>query len=365
MKIERVETTILRKPVNTRFGGSQYNYDVGGYLLTRVYTDDGLIGHATTYFGLIASGMATVKQVIDCELAPVLIGQDPHFVRALRRQMHARIEYYGTTGVATMAISALDTCCWDLIGKAANLPTAMVLGASRTSVPAYAMVGWYFENGNQALVEHCVHAAEEGFSAVKIKVGRGSLEDDLSRIKAVRSALGDSYRIMVDANCAFDELEALRRGYAYQELGVFWFEEPVAPHFKEAHARLREKLHIPIAIGENYYTRYQFYDVIRSGCADIIQPDNRRAGGVTEWMDIAAISEAAGLKLASHLGGSGNVNVMCAIDHVLYLECEGIKHDNEMLLYPLTMIDGEVQMPTAPGMGNELKPDFIERYRVD
>lgn len=91
MKIERVETTILRKPVNTRFGGSQYNYDVGGYLLTRVYTDDGLIGHATTYFGLIASGMATVKQVIDCELAPVLIGQDPHFVRALRRQMHARI----------------------------------------------------------------------------------------------------------------------------------------------------------------------------------------------------------------------------------------------------------------------------------
>lgn len=365
MKIIKVDTTILRKPVKNTFGGSQHNYDVGGYLLTRVYTDEGHIGYATTYFGLIASGMETVKIIIERELAPVIIGEDPHFVRALRAKMHSRVEYYGTVGVATMAISAIDICLWDLIGKAANLPTALVLGASRTSVPAYAMVGWYFKGGNKELVEHCVEAAEEGFTAVKIKVGRGDLADDVSRIKAVRQTLGDSFRIMVDANCAFDELEALRRGYVFYDLGIYWFEEPIAPHFREAYIRLRQKLQIPIAIGENYYTRYQFYDVIREGCADIVQPDNRRAGGVTEWMDIASISEVAGLKLASHLGGSGNVNVMCAIDNVIYLECEGIKHDNEMLVYPLRMVDGEVQMPTAPGMGNELKPEFIEEFRAD
>lgn len=365
MKITRVVTTVLKKPIKTPFGGSQYTYDVGGYLLTQVHTDDGHIGHATTYFGLIASGMATVKMIIDKELAPLLVGEDPHFVRALRRKMHARVEYYGTVGVATMAISAIDICLWDLIGKAAGLPTAMVLGASRTSVPAYAMVGWYFEGGNKQLVEHCVAAAEEGFTAVKIKVGRGSLEEDVERIRAVRSALGDSYRIMVDANCAFDEMEALRRGYAFQDLGIYWYEEPMPPQFRQAHARLREKLRIPIAIGENFFTRYQFYDAIREGCADIVQPDNRRAGGVTEWMDIASISEVSGLKLASHLGGSGNVNVMCAIDNVLYLECEGIKHDNEMLMHPLVMVDGEVQMPTVPGMGNELKPEFIEQCRVE
>lgn len=365
MKITKVETTILKKPIKNTFGGSQHNYNVGGYLLTRVYTDDGNIGWATTYFGLIESGMATVKMIIDRELSQVIMGQDPHFVRELRAKMHARVEYYGTVGVATMAISAIDICLWDLIGKAAGVPTAHILGASRRSVPAYAMVGWYFNGGNKELVEHCVNAAEEGFSAVKIKIGRGDLADDIARVKAVRSALGDSYRIMVDANCAFDELEALRRGYAFQDLGIYWYEEPIPPQFKEGYARLRSRLQIPIAMGENNYTRYQFWDLIREGCVDIVQPDNRRAGGVTEWMDIASISEAAGLKLASHLGGSGNVNVMCAIDNVLYLECEGIKHDNEMLVHPLRMVDGEVQIPTVPGMGNELKQEYIDQYRVD
>ena len=186
MKIERICTTILKRPVEKKFGGSKYNYDVGGYLLTQVYTDDGNIGCATTYFGLIESGMATVRKIIDEELSSVLVGEDPHFVRFLRRKMYSRIEYYGITGVATMAISALDICLWDLVGKAAGVPTAMVLGASRKSVPAYAMVGWYFQDGLKGLVESCVNAAEEGFSAVKIKVGRGSLEDDLNRIKGVK-----------------------------------------------------------------------------------------------------------------------------------------------------------------------------------
>lgn len=364
MKITKVETTILKKPVEKTFGGSLHNYNVGGYLLSRVYTDDGYTGWATTYFGLIESGMLTVKTIIDNELSPILVGQDPHFVRKIRTQMHQQVEYYGSTGVATMAISALDTCLWDLIGKAAGLPTAMVLGASHKSVPAYAMVGWYFEGGNKDLVEHCENAVEEGFSAVKIKIGRGDLADDISRVKAVRKALGDDFRIMVDANCAFDEIQAINRGFAFQDLGVYWYEEPLPPQYIEAYSRLHNKLRIPIAIGENYYTRFQFYDIIRQGCADIIQPDNRRAGGITEWMDIASISEVAGLKLASHLGGSGNVNVMCAIDNILYLECEGIKHDNEMLVNPLVMINGEVQMPTVSGLGNELNPEFIERCRV-
>ena len=364
MKIERICTTILKRPVEKKFGGSKYNYDVGGYLLTQVYADDGNIGCATTYFGLIESGMATVRKIIDEELSSVLVGEDPHFVRFLRRKMYSRIEYYGIMGVATMAISALDICLWDLVGKAAGVPTAMVLGASRKSVPAYAMVGWYFQDGLKGLVESCVNAAEEGFSAVKIKVGRGSLEDDLNRIKAIQSELGTSFRIMVDANCAFDEMEALRRGNAYQDLGVYWFEEPLQPFYKEGHRRLREKLRIPIAIGENFYTKYQFYDAIREGCVDIVQPDNRRAGGVTEWMEIGAIAEVSGLKVASHLGGSGNVNVMCALDNVIYLECEGIKRDNEMLRYPLKMVDGQILLPDVPGMGNELKADFIEKYKV-
>jgi L-alanine-DL-glutamate epimerase-like enolase superfamily enzyme len=99
----------------------------------------------------------------------------------------------------------------------------------------------------------------------------------------------------------------MRRGRVYEELGVYWFEEPMQPYMRDSHIRLAAALDIPIAIGENYFTRHQFYDVIKSGAVDIVQLDNRRAGGVTEWLDIAAVSELAGLKLASHGGGPATV----------------------------------------------------------
>ena len=172
-------------------------------------------------------------------------------------------------------------------------------------------------------VRQCTDAADEGFRAVKLKVGKDTLEEDVKRIRAIRSELGDEFRIMVDANCAFDEAEALRRGRAYEKLGVFWFEEPIQPYMRDSHARLARELDIAIAIGENYFTRHQFYDVLKAGCADIIQPDNRRAGGVTEWMDIGAICDVMGIPLASHGGGPGNVNVLCAIESAIYTASSG------------------------------------------
>lgn len=364
MKITKVETIVLKREVKNPLGGSQYTYDVGGHLLTRIYTDEGLVGNATTYFGLIASGMETVKLIIDRELTPVLLGQDPHMVRMLRRQMRVVTEYYGTVGVACLGISAVDIALWDIIGKAAGLPTAKVLGACRESIPAYAMVGWYVEGGMSAYVRQCTDAAREGFRAVKLKIGRGPLSDDIARIKAVRSELGEDFRVMVDANCAFDEMEALRRGHAFEELDVYWFEEPLQPCYRDAHARLRQKLRIPIAIGENYFTRHQFYDIIRAGCADIVQPDNRRAGGVTEWMDIASISEAAGVKFATHGGGPGNVNVICAVENALYLESDSLLRENEMTTTQMKMVDGEILLPETPGMGTEVQEDYIRKYRI-
>ncbi len=120
---------------------------------------------------------------------------------------------------------------------------------------------------------------------------------------------------------------------------------------RDSHVRLRDKLRIPIAVGENYYTRHQFYDVIRSGGASIVQPDNRRAGGVTEWMDIAAVSAAAGCKLASHGGGPGNVNVLCAIENAIYMESGSLAKENEMFVTPLRMEKGCILIPDVPGMG--------------
>ena len=132
-------------------------------------------------------------------------------VRKIRNDMYVATEYYGTVGVANIAIAAIDNALWDIMGKAAGLPAAMVLGARREAIPAYAMVGWYYGGGMKEFIKQCEDAAAEGFGAVKLKVGRDSLAEDQERIRAIHKALGEEFRVMVDTNCFFDEAEALRR----------------------------------------------------------------------------------------------------------------------------------------------------------
>jgi L-alanine-DL-glutamate epimerase-like enolase superfamily enzyme len=367
MKITGIRTMILKKKVEKPVADSLHVYDVGGHLLTMVDTDEGITGNGISYFGRIESGMEIVKLIVERVLAPVIIGQEPCLIRKMRNEMFVATEYFGTVGAAHFGISAIDCALWDIMGKKAGLPVAKLLGARRESIPAYAMAGWYYEGGFGEFLKHCTQAVEEGFRALKIKVGKGPLKEDIERIRLIHKEFGDDFRVMVDANCIFDEAEASFRGKAYDDENVFWFEEPMQPYMRDAHSRLAQRIKTPIAIGENYYTRHQFYDVIKAGCAGIIQPDCRRAGGPTEWLDIGAISEAAGLKLASHGGGPQNVNILCALENAIYIESGSLKSEKagNMLKTRLIMRDGQILIPETPGMGTEVSEDYIAKYRID
>jgi L-alanine-DL-glutamate epimerase-like enolase superfamily enzyme len=133
---------------------------------------------------------------------------------------------------------------------------------------------------------------------------------------------------------------------------------------RDSHARLAQTLKMPIVIRENYYTRHQFYDIIKAGCVDIVQPDGRRAGGPTEWMYIAVISEAAGIKLISHGGGPVNVNILCALENAVYLESGSLKSENEMLKTMLRIKDSAILIPVTPGIGLDIQEDYLARYCV-
>jgi L-alanine-DL-glutamate epimerase-like enolase superfamily enzyme len=365
MKITGVRTIVLKKKVENPVADSLHVYDVGGNLITMVDTDEGITGYGITYFGRIESGMETVKLIAERVLAPVITGQDPYFVRKMRNEMFVATEYFGTVGVANFAIAAIDCALWDILGKKAGLPVAKLIGGRREAIPAYAMVGWYYEGGAKEFIRHCADAVEEGFRALKIKVGKGPLKEDVERIRLIHREFGDDFRVMVDANCIFDEVEAAFRGKAYDDEGVYWFEEPLQPYLRDAHARLAAKIRTPIAIGENYYTRHQFHDVIKAGCVSIVQPDGRRAGGPTEWLDIGAISEAAGLKLASHGGGPVAVNILCALENAIYIESGSLKKEDSMNKVSLVMKNGEILIPEAPGIGIDLNEDYVARYRID
>jgi L-alanine-DL-glutamate epimerase-like enolase superfamily enzyme len=232
-----------------------------------------------------------------------------------------------------------------------------MLGAYRDRMPVYSMCGWYYD-GDDDLSRYKTQigtALEQGYHAVKIKTGRYSLGDDARRIRAALDLVGKDKRVMVDANQALNKNEALRRGRVYQEMGCFWYEEPLPPWDMDGYAMLAQELDIRMATGENLYTKYQFADLIARKAADVVQPDNRRAGGVTEWLEIAALSDSFGIELASHGGGQTNLNMLLTMPNAIYMESSGA-HEG--------MKDGTVPAPERPGMSSEVDPERIKKLKV-
>lgn len=357
IKITGLETDLLKRPPGTPYYDAIHPFGTeSGSVVLRLRTDAGITGWASSSFGMIAGGPKVVQTILEEEVKPAILGKDPAFPRRIRADLWKAIEYQGVGGVSQFAIAAADIAVWDILGKSAGLPVYKMLGAYRDRIPAYSMCGWYYDNDDDLshYKRQLTTAMEQGYHAVKIKVGRSSIDDDVRRIKLAFDVVGKGKRVMVDSNQVFNRNEALRRGRIYQELGCFWFEEPLVPQDMEGFAMLAEQLDMRIATGENLNTKYAFNDLISRKGADVVQPDNRRAGGVTEWMEIAAIADANGLELASHGGGSTNLNMLLAMPNAIYVESGGAQK----------MIDGEVPAPEEPGMSSEVSAAEIKKYKV-
>ena len=357
MRITGIETYLLRQPPGTPYYDAIHTFGTdGGSVVLRIRTDAGITGWAHSTFGTAGSGSRAVQTILEQQVKPLLIGKDPSFPRRIRADLWKALEYEGVGGLAQFAIAAADIAIWDILGKAAGLPIYKMLGAYRERIPVYSMCGWYYDADDDLskFKRQIVTAMEQGYHAVKIKVGRQSLEDDVRRIRLAMDITGKGKRVMVDANQAFNRNEALRRGRVYQEMGCFWYEEPLPPQDMEGFALLTEQLDMRIATGENLNTKYAFHDLIARHGADVVQPDNRRAGGVSEWMEIAAIADAAGLELASHGGGAPVLNLVMAMPNAIYMETSGAQE----------LTDGEVAAPEQPGMGSEVPEAEVKRYKV-
>jgi L-alanine-DL-glutamate epimerase-like enolase superfamily enzyme len=357
IKITGLETDVLKRPPGTPYYDAIHRFgDDSGSVVLRLRTDAGITGWASSSFGMIGGGPKVVQAILEQEVKPALMGKDPAFPRRIRADLWQALEYQGVGGVAQFAIAAVDIAVWDILGKSAGLPVYKMLGAFRERMPVYSMCGWYYDNDDDLskFKRQISTAMEQGYHAVKMKVGRYSLEDDVRRIRLALDTTGKGKRVMVDANQVFNRNEALRRGRVYQEMGCFWYEEPLPPQDMEGFTLLAQSLDMRIATGENLNTKYAFADLIARKGADVVQPDNRRAGGVTEWMEIAAIADAAGLEVASHGGGSTNLNMLLAMPNAIYMETSGAQK----------MVNSEVAAPEAPGMSSEVSEAEIKRYKV-
>jgi L-alanine-DL-glutamate epimerase-like enolase superfamily enzyme len=314
-----------------------------GSVVVEIESDAGVIGRGAAGFGRISGAPDALAALIEHELKPLILGQDPAYVRGLHEAMLRETEYHGSMGLAMFGIAAIDTALWDCVGKAHGVPCWRLWGGVNRQVKAYAMVGWLnYDDDEVGAV--CRQAVDQGFRAVKIKVGYPTLLEDVRRIETVRAALGDGIEIMVDANQVLTTAEAIRRGRAFEDLGVTWWEEPIPAQDIDGYAELAASLDIPIGTGENLYTAADFARFLRRDAVDIVQPDLRRAGGPTALLQIGALAHAFHRPYASHGGGPVQLNIMACLPNALYLETGLLDQDS-----PLTIVDGYVEIPQGAG----------------
>ena len=348
MRVTELEITVQRREPNPDpIRDALQSLPGAGSVQVIVHTDAGISGMGQAGFGRIAGAADALAALIEHELVPLVVGTDPAFVRKTHAEMLRETEYHGSFGLTTFGIAAIDTALWDCLGKAHGVPCWQLWGAARDRVPAYAMVGWLNYTDEQ-VQRICAQAVDQGFRAVKIKVGYPTLAEDVKRIQVVQEAIGADVTVMVDANQSLTTAEAIRRGRAFQDLGCYWWEEPIPSDDIDGYAALVRTLDIPIATGENLYTCADFARFFKHDAVDIVQPDLRRAGGPTAMLQVGTMADAFRRPYASHGGGPVQLNVMACLPNALYLETGLIRPGS-----PLKLVDGCALVPHGPGFSWE------------
>ncbi len=347
----------LPHPLSDSTHGVMTDFDL---VTARVRDADGAEGLGYTY--AVGGGGAAIRALIADDLAPVLTGQDGGRIEALWQRMWWVTHFFGRGGTAAFAIAAVDVALWDLKARRAGLPLWRLLGGHDPAVPAY-VGGIDLELPLDQLLEQTAASLERGFRAIKMKVGRPALHEDVERVVAMRELLGPERVLMADANMRWRVDEAVRAARALAPHDLFWLEEPTLPEDVAGHARIQREGGLPIATGENFHTLADFQAMIAGGGVSFPEPDLATCGGVTVWMKVAHLAEAHNLPVTSHGVHDLHVHLLAAVPNRSYLEVHGFGLERFMA-EPLVIADGIAQAPERPGHGVDLDAAALEAHRV-
>ncbi len=331
-----------------------------GVLLVFLETDQGVVGE-NLVFTLNNKRLAMLDAMVR-SLEPLVVGADPHFSARFWSDAWREINFFGHAGVAVMGISAIDGALWDLRGKLANLPIHRLIGAQRSTVPAYASAGLWLSSSIDELQAEAQGFLDQGFRAMKMRLGKPTAAEDAERVAAVRAAIGPGIALMADANQQLTVERAIRLGRLLEPHGLNWFEEPLPAYDLEGVARVAAALDTPIASGETEYTRYGFRRMLELKSADVLMPDLQRVGGVTEFLRVSHMADAFDVPVSSHLFPEMSIQVLAALGNATWLE--HMPWFQPLYAGALELRDGAAVVPEAPGWGLPLDPAAIDRYRA-
>ncbi len=361
MKITNVRAITCDVPVPRPILMGELRYDTRDYVVVEVTTDEGIAG-----IGFGMARYAPVAQIIETNLKPLLIGQDPLLTEQLWDRLYHLNLLIAQRGIFMRALSVVDVALWDIKGKAAGLPIWKLLGGCRTRMPVL-MAGGYIaaDRTVETLADEVAGYVERGFRLIKISAG--PLEHDTARVRAARKAAGDA-RLMYDAHWAWrDPNEALRVVRDWEDLDLAWIEDPFPSELLKPLARFRQGTTIPLAIGEDLAGRWAFQRVLEAQLADVVRVDVTNAGGFTEAVKICALAAADGLTVSPHVYPEIHVHLAAALANVPHVEMtdppQGIEALHLLMASTLDVRGGEAAAPERPGLGFELDRAALERYR--
>lgn len=356
MKIVKLEPIILHAPV-TRGGiaDSTHSLTHWGAPGVAIHTDTGLIGYG---FSGTHAHLATDRLIVDCILnafGPLLLNEDPREVLALWEKLHKQpeIHWVGRAGITHLALGAIDIALWDLKAKDAKLPLWKLLGGSASKrVEAYNTDGGWLNWPLETVISDCKRLVEEeGYRAVKIKVGGSSSLEDLRRVEALRRALGPEIRIMTDANGRWNLPKAIQVARHLSAFDIAWIEEPLDFDDVTGHRRLAESIQTPIALGEQLYTGTQFREFIHAGAVHYVQPDVVRLAGVSEFWRVADLALCYNLPVVPHVGDMCQIHQHLCFAHPSCSLLEYIPWLREWMETPAQIEAGFYIAPDVPGAG--------------
>lgn len=360
MRIASLDTGFYRIELPVALSDSTHGTITHFELITvRLRDTDGAEGVGYTY--TVGAGGSAVHALIEQGLRPVLIGAEAEQIEALWQKIWWHLHFGGRGGSVSLAVSACDIALWDLKARRFNTPLWRLLGGFDAAVPCYAG-GIDLDFTLDALLRQTDDNLAKGFRAIKMKVGRPRLSEDVERVRAMRAYLGADFPLMVDANMRWTVDEAIRAARAFQDSNLIWLEEPTIPDDIAGHTRIVRDGGLPIATGENLHTLHEFKAMIEAGGVTFPEPDVTNCGGVTVFMKIAHLAEAYNLPLTSHGVHDLTVHLLAAAPNRSYLEVHGFDLDR-YIAEPLVIRDGNAIAPDGAGHGVAFDWAALEKLR--
>jgi L-alanine-DL-glutamate epimerase-like enolase superfamily enzyme len=326
----------------------------------RLVDSDGVEGIGYTY--TVGAGGAGIRELIARDLAPALHDASASDTEGLWQRMWWTLHYGGRGGQAASAISAVDIALWDLKAKRASLPLYRLLGGFDARVPCYAGGIDLGLTLDELLAQTDANLAR-GFRAIKMKVGRPKLSEDVARVHAMRRHLGDDFPLMADANMRWGVDQAIQSARRLSDANLVWLEEPTIPDDVAGHARILREGGVPIATGENLHTLHEFTSFVRAQAVSFPEPDVTNCGGVTVFMKVAHLAESFNLPVTSHGAHDVTVHLLAAVPNRSYLEAHGFGLDR-YIAAPLRIEQGVAIAPERPGHGVEFDWPALEQLKA-